>query len=138
MTRPLTLADFAAVERDGRQQFYPQMVLKGEISEDEAQHDWLCWKAIAAWVEAPHRHPQFFSWNLDWPDLVTAAEKALRKRDVAVIECKPENRAPLEDRRQAVAAILGQLRRTHEFYRTLTLQLQAEAEERREHARRAA
>jgi hypothetical protein len=139
MSRPLTLADFAAVERDGREQFYPEMVRRGEIGVDEANHDWLCWKAIASWVEEPSIAKRWPSaWDLSWADLVAACERALEKRDKALVECKPENRLPLEDRRHAVAAILGQLRRTEEFYRTLNAQLQAEAEERREAARRAA
>ena len=127
MSRALTLADYAAVERDGREQFYPDMVRRGEISPDEAQHDWLCWKAMAEHLANPDVTPEFFRWDLGWDQLEAACQRALRRRDEALAAAKPELRGPLEARRAAVFDMLRYFERTARFYREVTAELQARA-----------
>lgn len=135
MTRPLTLADFAAVERDGREKFYPGMVRAGEISSAEAQLDWLCWRAIADFYERPPiDHPDFLKWGLTWRNLADAATKALARREEALAKAKPEQAAPLEARRDAVSAIAWRLTRRAEFFEQLTADLRAQAQARKEAA----
>jgi len=120
--RPLTLADFSAVERDVRASHYPRMVAAGDFTADEAQHDWQCWVAIAALFADPDAKPAFHSWGLSWDDLEKAANKALAARDAACA-AKPGS-APLEARRDAVAAIAWRLANKAQFYRTINRQLQ--------------
>lgn len=135
MTRPLTLADFAEVERDGRAKFYPGMVRSGELSAADAQHDWVCWSAIADFFAAPPPdHPDFLNWGLAWRDLADAATSALKRREEALAKAKPEQAAPLEARRDAVSAIAWRLTRRAEFFEQLTADLRAQAQARKEAA----
>ncbi len=130
MSRPLTLADFAAVEAEGRARFYPQMVAKGEITPDEAEHDWRCWLAIAHFFEGPADYRLPVGW-LTWDDLAQASARALTRRELALAEnSKPENVGPLTHRRDAVAAIAWRLERRAQFFRELNAQLKAQAEAR--------
>jgi hypothetical protein len=131
MPRPLTLADFAAVERDGREKFYPGMVQRGELTAAEAQHDWLCWRAIADfYLEPPCDHPGFLEWGLTWRNLADAAAKALERREEALAKARPDQAPPLEARRDAVACIAWRLGRRAQFFESLTHQLRAEARQR--------
>lgn len=133
MTRALTLADYASVEADGRAQFYPDMVRRGELSPDEAEHDWRCWVAIAEFFKGPADHPAFLNWGLTWGDLAEAAAKALRRREAALAaNNKPELNGPLSDRRDAVAAIAWRLERRAKFFRETTAALQAAARARKQ------
>lgn len=131
MARPLSLADFAQVEAEGRARFYPDMVRRGELSPDEAEHDWRCWLGIAHFFEAAADHPEFLKWGLRWDDLEAAAKAALTKREAALAGCKPENQAPLEARRDAVAAMAWRLERRAKFFRDLNAELQAQARARK-------
>jgi hypothetical protein len=133
MTRPLTLADFADVEAEGRARFYPDMVRRGEISPEKAEHDFRCWLAIAQFFRAPADHPdEFHTWDITWDDLEAAAKAALKRREQALADnAKAELIAPLEQRRDAVAAMAWRLTRRAAFFRDLNAQLRAEAEARR-------
>lgn len=130
MTTPLTLAEFAAVERDVRAAHYPKRVASGEMAEDDAQHDWRCWLAIAAWAVEPWKQPEFPFWGLTWADLAGAAGKALAQREAALAAApaKPSNLA----RRDAVAALHWRLGHVARFYERLNADLRAQAAERRE------
>jgi hypothetical protein len=117
MTRPLTLADYAEVEAEGRARFYPGMVRRGELSPDEADHDWRCWRAITEFYRAPADHPPLAQWDLSWRALAAAADKALKRRELALADNKkPELAGPLTDRRDAVAAIAWRLERRARFF----------------------
>jgi hypothetical protein len=137
MTRALTLADFAQVEAEGRARFYPQMVAKGEITADEAGHDWRCWLAIADFFAGPAEYRLPASW-LTWADLSEAAARGLKRREQALAECKPEMVGPLTDRRDAIAAMAWRLGRRAQFFRELNAQLEAQAKARRTARERAA
>jgi hypothetical protein len=139
VTRPLTLADFAEVEAEGRARFYPDMVRRGELSADEAEHDWRCWLSITQFLKAPADHPPLAAWDLSWQALAHAADRALRRREAALAEnARPELVAPLTDRRDAIAFIAWRLERRAKFFHELNAQLQADAAARRLARERAA
>lgn len=124
----LTLADFAAVERDTRANHYPRMVARGDLSADDANHDWRCWCGIATYFRAPWHQPEFPYWGLTWADLATAAAKALTRRQEAC-NADPAN-ARLAERKDMVAAMADRLARTRDFYTRLNADLRAQAQAR--------
>jgi hypothetical protein len=99
------LARAAAAEVAGREEFYPEMVRARELTAQEAQLDWRCWKAISEWLADPQRQPHLSDWDLSWSDWVAAARRALARREEALAGANDQNRAALEQRRDAVKSI---------------------------------
>jgi hypothetical protein len=133
VSRALTLADYAAVEAEGRERYYPDEVRRGAMTADEAEHDWRCWVAISEFFKGPadYQLPQLASF-LTWGDLAHAATKALRRREHALAENrKPELAWPLGDRRDAVAAMAWRLERRARYFAKMTRELRAAASDRR-------
>jgi hypothetical protein len=91
----------AAHERRERERLYPQRIRERRISEEDAHADWWAWITIAQWL-AGEPMPLLF-WDVEWPDLVAAAERAHQACEAAAAKA-PADQARAE-RRDAVATI---------------------------------